>query len=240
MPRTGATFMQFIRSLQHPPPDPSVQATVHALMGGPEQPVAPIDVDVFAFGSEAPLEVATKRALFSPGLKAACDMHKKRRGPFALGTEPPVLATPAGGTRRSGGASLRRRRRFRVASGRGCCAQLAIAHARLFRGICARACRPWFRAGIGILGGTGTRTRPTGLTTSEAIKQALSAKKGVRPQDEQAVMPPHAETCLCTLVRKRARTPLSRLPVFLTRTLGAAPDDLERTRVPTEPSLRRE
>ena len=128
MPRTGATFMQFIRSLQHPPPDPSVQATVHALMGGPEQPVAPIDVDVFAFGSEAPLEVATKRALFSPGLKKACDMHKKRSGPFALGTEPPVLATPAGGTRRSGGASLRRRRRFRVASGRGCCAQLAIAH----------------------------------------------------------------------------------------------------------------
>ena len=132
MPRTGATYMQFIRSLQQPPPDPSVQATVHALMGGPEQPVAPIDVDVFAFGSEAPLEVATKRALFSPGLKTACDMHNRLNGPFALGPEPPVLATPAGRSRRSGGASLRRRRRFRVASGRGCCAQLAIASRSAF------------------------------------------------------------------------------------------------------------
>jgi len=112
MPRTGATFMQFIRSLQHPPPDPSVQATVHALMGPDQQPVAPIDVDVFAFGSEAPLEVATKRALFSPGLKTACNMHNRLNGPFALGTEPPVLATPAGRSRRSGGASLRSRRRF--------------------------------------------------------------------------------------------------------------------------------
>ena len=125
MPRTAATYMQYVRSLQHPPPDPSVQATVHALMGGREQPVAPIDVDVFAFGSEAPLEVPTKRALCSPGLKFACDMHNKLNGPFALGTEPPVHSTTAGGSRRSGGAALRRRRRFRVASGRGCCAQLA-------------------------------------------------------------------------------------------------------------------
>jgi len=113
MPRTAATFNQYLRSLQHPPPDPSVQAQLHALMGPPEGPVAPIDVSpMFAFGSEAPLEVPTKRAPFSPGLTKACDMHKKRSGPFALGTEPPVLATPAGGSRRSGGASLRSRRRF--------------------------------------------------------------------------------------------------------------------------------
>jgi hypothetical protein len=117
---------------------------------------------------------------------------------------------------------------------------LRLRHARLFRGICARACRPCFRAGLGILGGTGPRTRPLGLTTSAAIAQVLSAKKGVRPKEKAAVMPPHAETCLRTLVRKRARTPLSRLPFFLTRTLGAAPEDLERTRLPTEPPLRRE
>jgi hypothetical protein len=127
MPRTGATYMQFIRSLQQPPPDPSVQATVHALMGGPEQPVAPFDVDVFAFGSEAPLEVLTQRAPLPAELQKACDLHTKLRGPFALCTKQAVAATPARGARRSSGASLRRRRRFRVASGRGCCAQLAIA-----------------------------------------------------------------------------------------------------------------
>jgi hypothetical protein len=130
MPRTGATFMQFIRSLQHPPPDPSVQATVHALMGPDQQPVAPIDVDAFTFGSEPPLVVRTQRAPLPAELKKACDMHKKRSGPFALGTEPPVLATPAGRSRRSGGASLRSRRRF--ASGRGCCAQFAIASRSAF------------------------------------------------------------------------------------------------------------
>ena len=108
MVRTAASM----RSLQHPPPEPSVQAKVQALMGPAERPVAPIDVDVFAFGSEAPLEVATKRALFSPGLKTACDMLNRLNGPFALGPEPPVPATPARGSRRSGGASLRSRRRF--------------------------------------------------------------------------------------------------------------------------------
>ena len=109
MPRTGATYMQYLRSLQHPA---SAQEKVHALMG-PEEAVSHIDVSpAFAFESDPPLDVATKRALFSPGLKKACDMHNKRSGPFALGTEPPVLATPAGGARRSTGASLRSRRRF--------------------------------------------------------------------------------------------------------------------------------
>ena len=109
MPRTGATYMQYLRSLQHPP---SAQEKVHALMG-PEEAVSHIDVSpVFAFGSESILDVATKRALFSPGLKTACDMHNKLNGPFALATEPPVPATPAGGARRSNGASLRSRRRF--------------------------------------------------------------------------------------------------------------------------------
>jgi hypothetical protein len=83
---------------------------------GPEERVSHIDVSpVFAFESfesDPPLDVATKRALFSPGLKTACDMHNKRSGPFALATEPPVPATPAGGARRSNGASLRCRRRF--------------------------------------------------------------------------------------------------------------------------------
>ena len=112
MPRTGATFMQYLRSLQHPSPEPSVQAKVHALMGTDET-LSHIDVSpAFAFESDPILHVATKRALFSPGLKKACDMHNKRSGPFALGTEPPVLATPAGGSRRSNGASLRCRRRF--------------------------------------------------------------------------------------------------------------------------------
>ena len=109
MPRTGATFMQYLRSLQH------AQEKVHALMGTEER-VSHIDVSpVFAFESfesDPPLDVATKRALFSPGLKTACDMHNKRTGPFALATEPPVPATPAGGARRSNGASLRCRRRF--------------------------------------------------------------------------------------------------------------------------------
>ena len=109
MPRTGATFMQYLRSLQHPS---SAQEKVHALMG-PDERVSHIDVSTaFAFESDPPLEVPTKRALFSPGLKKACDVHNKLHGPFALGTEPPVLATPAGGSRRSGGASLRSRRRF--------------------------------------------------------------------------------------------------------------------------------
>ena len=112
MPRTGATFMQYLRSLQHPA---SAQEKVHALMG-PEERVSHIDVSpVFAFESvesDPPLDVATKRALFSPGLKKACDMHNKLNGPFALATEPPVPATPAGGARRSNGASLRCRRRF--------------------------------------------------------------------------------------------------------------------------------
>ena len=109
MPRTGATYMQYLRSLQHPS---SAQEKVHALMG-PEERVSHIDVSpVFAFGSESILDVATKRALFSPGLKTACDMHNKLNGPFALATEPPVPATPAGGARRSNGASLRCRRRF--------------------------------------------------------------------------------------------------------------------------------
>ena len=112
MPRTGATFMQFLRSLQHPSPELSVQEKVHALMGH-EEPGSHIDVSpVYAFEPDPPLEVTTKRALFSPGLKKACDMHHKLNGPFALGTEPPVLATPAGGARRSTGASLRSRRRF--------------------------------------------------------------------------------------------------------------------------------
>jgi hypothetical protein len=121
MVRTAASM----RSLQHPPPDPSVQATVRALMG-PERPVAPIDVDVFAFGSAAPLEVPTKRALCSPGLKFACDMHNKLNGPFALGTEPPVPATPARGSRRSGGASLRSRRRFAWHRGGGAARNLRL------------------------------------------------------------------------------------------------------------------
>ena len=108
MPRTGATYMQYLRSLQHAA---SAQEKVHALMG-PEEAVSHIDVSpVFAFGSES-IHVATKRALFSPGLKTACDMHNKLNGPFALATEPPVPATPAGGARRSNGASLRSRRRF--------------------------------------------------------------------------------------------------------------------------------
>lgn len=112
MPRTGATFMQYLRSLQHPQPESSAQEKVLALMG-PEEAVSHIDVSpVFAFGSESILHVATKRALFSPGLKTACDMHNKLNGPFALATEPPVPATPAGGARRSNGASLRCRRRF--------------------------------------------------------------------------------------------------------------------------------
>ena len=121
MVRTAASM----RALQHPPPEPSVQATVHALMGGPEQPVAPIDVDAFTFGSEPPLVVRTQRAPLPAELQKACDLHTKLRGPFALCTK--QAATPARGARRSSGASLRRRRRFRVASGRGCCAQLAIA-----------------------------------------------------------------------------------------------------------------
>jgi hypothetical protein len=131
MPRTAATFNQYLRSLQHPPPDPSVQAQLHALMGPPEGPVAPIDVStMFSFAPEPILDVPTKRALYSPGLKTAFDMHNRLNGPFALGTEPPVLATPAGRSRRSGGASLRSRRRF--ASGRGCCAQFAIASRSAF------------------------------------------------------------------------------------------------------------
>ena len=125
MPRTGATFMQFVRSLQHPPPDPSVQANVLALMGA-ELPAPPIDVSPFTFGSEPPLVVLTQRAPLPAELKKACDMHKKRSGPFALGTEPPVLATPTRGARRSSGASLRRRRRFRVASGRGAARNLRL------------------------------------------------------------------------------------------------------------------
>jgi hypothetical protein len=124
MVRTAASM----RSLQHPPPEPSVQATVHALMGPDQPPWAPIDVSPFAFGgSEAPLEVLTQRAPLPAELQKACDLHTKLRGPFALCTKQAVAATPARGARRSSGASLRRRRRFRVASGRGCCAQLAIA-----------------------------------------------------------------------------------------------------------------
>jgi len=126
MVRTAARM----RLLQHPPPDPSVQATVHALMGPDQQPVAPIDVSPFAFGSELgsepPVEVLTQRAPLPAELQKACDLHTKLRGPFALRTEPPVPATPARGSRRSGGASLRSRRRFAWHRGGGAARNLRL------------------------------------------------------------------------------------------------------------------
>ena len=189
----AASQMDEMRARQRPPPAPSVQAQLFALMGADEP--LPVRVQTeFLFSSPerpAPLEVRTSIARPLTPLQKLMKLASKTPSPFALTKGPAVPAKPAEGARRRTGASLRRRCRF-ACHRAGCCAQLANGHA-------------WFRAGLGSLGGSGTGTLSDGLTTKDAIKQAISAMKDRRPHDETAVMPPPAGTCLRTMERKPGR-----------------------------------
>ena len=192
-PRTGASRNEQNKRLrQLRDPGESVQL----LMGPSEEPV---DVNTeYTFAPQPPLEVLTQKAEELSPLRRLILHYQKT---YSL-KDMPVPAKPEGAPRRSNGTSSSS---FSHAHRAGCCAQLAIWRARRFCGICARACRPCFRAGLGPLGGSGTGTVSDGLKTRDAIRQALSAMKGRRQQDETAVMPPPAGTCLRTMERKPGR-----------------------------------
>ena len=203
MVRTAATQKEHMRKLQRPPPAPSVQAEVLALMGPDErQPVVDVHTEYTFTSPERPVPVTTSLAKpLSPVFKLM-RMASKTPSPFALSKGPAVPATPVGAPRRSNGTSSSS---FRIPSGGLLRATLRLGTLWRFCGICARACRPWFRAGLGSLGGSGPGTLSDGLKTKHAIKQAICAMKDRRPQDETAVMPPPAGICLPTMERKPGR-----------------------------------